>query len=274
MSVGQLTPILGISGDAPKLRILSSQTQLPNPLRLTFMCWACHTGGIDDAYSDLMTLRAPGETWGMGSHTVSGTRRFLMGDELTDIDGPRPIPDDEWHHYAMTAEDTSSTSNRVVGYLDGAEQASGTLVNPVTPNLIALCNSRESDDDPSGVWIGNLCAVKIWTVQLTAEEIRREMWYYMPRKRAGLWACAPMTTVDTRTRNYGGAAGVDWTSLSIYFEQGSSDPESVIWDSFDTMAVNQIIPPPPLDLPWLPRLTNVQGDKGARMISSGFMPPR
>lgn len=242
MSVGQLTTVLGISGTAPKMRILASSTTLPNPNRLTMMCWACHTGSTDDAYSDLLTLRAPGETWGFGSHVVSGTRRFQMGDELTDIDGARPIPDNEWHHYTMTAEDAVGTVTRVVGYLDGVEHMSGTLVPAVTPDLFSLFNSRESDVDPGGVWIGNLCGVKVWTdVVLTPAEIRREMWTYMAQRKAGLWVCAPLHHVNHRTRNMGGAAtGVDWTSLGTFFVAGSSEPAGVIWDVLDTHLVTVV----------------------------------
>jgi len=244
MSVGQLTEAAAIAVTAPKLKIAAASTALPNPNRFTMMCWAQYTGVEVVGYSDLMTIRAPGEVLGCASHGVAGTRRFSLGDESSDLDGTRPIPVNEWHHFTMTAEDAVGTVVRCLGYLDGVQECSGTLVPPVTPDFVQLYNSRESNDDGAGVYVGNVCGLKIWTdVALSPSEIRREMWTYMAQRKAGLWACSPMISVDQRTHNYGGSAGIDWTTQSVYFEIGKvgvvqSEPAGVAWDARPSAAAS------------------------------------
>lgn len=242
MSVGQPTAVLSIAGTAPKLSLDSGTAKMLDSGNFTAMCWGYHTGGGDDGYSDIIAISDNNDVIGMASHApVAGPgnpRVFSMGDLNSDIDGTTVIPDGTWQHYCMTVEKVPGTGTRAVGYLNGVQQMTGSLINPVTPLAVRVFNSRASTTDPGGVWIGNLCAVKIWDgIALTPAEIRREMWTYMARRRNNLYACSPMSSLGTRTHNYAGLASLDWTTISTFFQEGTSDPPGVMWDAFDGAAL-------------------------------------
>lgn len=229
MSVGQLTSVIGQGATSPKLKIT---TVFPDSGNFTVMCWAYHTGGTGDAYSDMFGITDTNDVIGMTLHAVGGVRKFSMGDLNSDIDGLRTIPDNEWNHYCITVTKVPGTGTRAIGYLNGVEHMSGSLINPVTPTQIEIFNSRASDTDSGGVWIGNITALKVWTGKaLTPEEIRKEVWCYTPQRKLGLWAWSPMIDVDQRTANYGGLAGIDWTTQSTIWVAGSSNPGGVVWDA-------------------------------------------
>lgn len=224
MSVGQITnnPV----GTSPKLKIASTTV---NSGRFTAMCWAFHIGGTAEVYADMFTIREAGEVIGMTTHVVTGTRRLSMGDLTSDIDGAVPIADNRWYHFCMTSNDIAGTSTECIGYLNGVEHIRGTLVNPVTgPNDMVLFNSRESDTDGGAVWVGYMAAVKVWdNVALTPEEIRAEMWSYMPARLESLYALSPLEGLEYRVRNH---AGPDWATQSSFFTEGAANPPGVSWD--------------------------------------------
>jgi hypothetical protein len=232
VSVGQPNSVLTMGGGippdvTPKLKVTST---MPNPGQFTLMAWAYHTGGTGDTYSDVFGITDLNDVIGMSFHTANGNKHFSIGDLNSDVDGP-VVPDNEWHHVCLAIGDIAGTGTRSIGYLDGLEAMSGSLINPVTPVFMSLFNSRASDTDASGCWIGNLCGFKIWNeVALTAEEIRREMWSYTPQRLNNLWGWSPMLGLAYRTHNYGGLAGQDWTSQSNWFAEGTNDPPGVVWD--------------------------------------------
>lgn len=227
MSVGQITSPSSLSGLTPKIKIA---TNLPAAARFTFMCWAMHTGGTPDAYSDIIAISDDNDVIGMTFHTVGSAKRFSMGDLGSDVDGSLDLPDNEWHHCALTVDDVTGSGTRAIGYLDGIQHLTGSLVNPPVPTFVQVFNSRSSDSDGGGVWIGYLAAVKIWTdVALTPAEIRREMWTYTPQRWTNLWAWTPLEDSNFRTHNYGGLAGTDWTTQSTFFVDGPNPP-GVLWD--------------------------------------------
>jgi len=244
MSLGQPNTVAQIvpATDAPKLYIASTSTKLHDSANFTMMCWALHTGGTADAYSDLMAISDNNDVVGMGTHSTGAQRVFNLGDLVTDVDGLRTIPDGQWMHFCMTASDIPGTSTRVTGFLNGVEHMTGSLINPATPLYVRVVNSRASADDPGGIWIGNICGVKIWDgVVLTPEEIEREMWTFMPQRWDNLWACSPMRTLDTRTHNYG-SSGVNWTSAGTYFAEGTNEPPGVTWDVMPYTVVYSPVP--------------------------------
>jgi hypothetical protein len=239
MSVGQPTPVLNITAPAPKLSIAAELFDSGN---FTAMCWAYHTGSIDDSYSDLIAISDNNDVIGMATWSNGSVRKFSMGDLNSDIIGPTTLNDNEWYHLTMTVTKVAGTGTRCIGYINGMEDMRGSLINPVTPLAARVWNSRASDDDAGGVWIGNMCGVKIWDgVALTPPEIRREMWTYMAGRKSGLWACSPLMALDMRTHNYGGRTNLDWTTASTFFAEGTSNPAGVAWDWLDThpMAVIQ-----------------------------------
>jgi concanavalin A-like lectin/glucanase superfamily protein len=233
MSLGQPNSTLTIGGGVPpdvtpRLKIT---TTLPNSGQFSFMCWAYHTGGTGDAYSDLIAITDTNDVIGMGLKNITGQSFFNMGDLNSDITDTRPIADNEWHHYCLTVGDVTGTGTRSFGYLDGMLRISGSLINPVVPTFIALINSRASDTDAGAVWIGNMCAVKIWDgPALDPLEVQREMWTYVPKRLNNLWAWSPLAAAATRTHNYAGRASVDWTTQGNWFADGTNDPPGVIWD--------------------------------------------
>ena len=125
-------------------------------------------------------------------------------------------------------------------YLNGSQHMSGSLINAFPPTFISNFNSRASDTDSGAVWTGNMAGLKIWEDRaLIPAQIRREMWCYMPVIRDGLWACSPWVDFNARTNNHGGIGG-DWSTQSIYFTTGSSDPPGVVWDQAEPRSLTQI----------------------------------
>lgn len=229
MSLGQPHSVYAISTPpTPALRIT---TNLPNPTRFTAMCWAMHTGGNDATYSDLIAISDDNDAIGIGSHFTGSVRVFSLGDLLVDLETGTVFPDNEWHHCAFTMND----GGRAIGYFDGVEAMRGALTYPVTPTFFSAFNSRSSNSDPGGCWIGNLSGLKVWNdVALSPAEIRREMWTLMPRRRNNIWALSPLIGLNFAGQNYAGLAGTDWTVQGVsYFADGTSEPAGVVWDMWD-----------------------------------------
>jgi Concanavalin A-like lectin/glucanases superfamily len=242
MSVGQLTDDNVITGTTPKLQ---RTTNLPTPANFTYMVWACHTNGFVNDYQDIFGLSDTNNVIGLGLYNnvagIPGSTDyyFNIGDLNSDVPGNRIIPDNQWNHYCLSIEDVPGTGTRAIGYLNGCEHVRGSLINAFPPTFMSNFNSRASDTDTGAVWTGNMCGLKIWEDRaLTPEQIRKEMWCYMPVIRDGLWACSPWIDVNARTDNYGIAGA--WSTQSVYFTTGSSDPAGVVWDQAEPRSLTQI----------------------------------
>jgi hypothetical protein len=111
-----------------------------------------------------------------------------------------------------------------IGYLDGIEVARSTdteLVPPLFPDndcWLQLFNSRSSETDGGGVFIGHMAGLKVWNnVALTPAEIFAEMWSYWPVRRLDVWAVVPMINKASAGFNY---VGSDFTVQGVDFIDG------------------------------------------------------
>src|SRR3954462_3153720 len=187
MSVGQpITPGSVSTTPTPKIKIEHSSSTapiLPNPVNLTIMLWALHTGGVVNSYNDLAGISDHGDVIGMTlKFPGTGSLIFSIGDNLNDWDSNIVIPDDTWHHFCFTTTPWNGAATRPAlgrGYVDGIEvtnslsgagfmtapDRTNTAVPPAGPSFISLFNTRASDNpgDSTAVFQGNMCAVKIWT---------------------------------------------------------------------------------------------------------------
>lgn len=229
MSLAQLTETFAIGAPTPKLKMT---TNILTTFRFTVMCWANHTGTGADAYQDLFGVTDLNDVCAMSLHTPGASRLFSLGDLNSDHDGITVIGNNEWHHYCMTVDDVSGTGTTCYGFVDGRPEIGPvSLINPIIPTFCSIWNTRASDSDPGGVFVGRACAFKIWdNLALDRTAVLQEMWYYMPQNMAGLYAFSPMSTVDYRTNVFLGRAGQDWTTQSALWTTGP-DPPGVIWDN-------------------------------------------
>ena len=86
-----------------------------------------------------------------------------------------------WYHVCRTRNGTAQKVY-VNGVLDSSETRTCTFT---TANLYAM-------NDLASGWIdGRIAAIKIYTAELTAEEIANEMWTYTPRRTANLNTWSP-----------------------------------------------------------------------------------
>jgi hypothetical protein len=255
MSVGQpIAPGSVSTAPTPKIKIEHSSSTapiLPNPVNLTIMLWALHTGGVVNSYNDLAGISDHGDVIGMTlKFPGTGSLIFSIGDNLNDWDSNVVIPDDTWHHFCFTTTPWNGAATRPAlgrGYVDGIEvvnslsgvgymtapDRTNTAAPPAGPAFISLFNTRASDNpgDATAVFQGNMCAVKIWTdTALTPEEIRREMWAFTPQRTTGLWAFSPLTNINTASHNYAGLANSNWTVQGTDLTTGSNSPAGVVWD--------------------------------------------
>lgn len=215
----------------------------------TAMVWAYHTGGVTDAYQDIISLRdstigagdSDDQVIGLGTKNVGGVRVMNVGDVDTDVDGVQTIPDNEWHHFALTGELTPNSTSppqrtRLTGYLDGIQvvRSSDTELTPPTfPDndcWLQLFNSRSSETDVGSVFVGHMAGLKVWSnVALTPAEIFCEMWSYMPVRTKDIFCVTPMQNEAMSKFNYMGL--IDFTVQGSDFADGVLDPPGVSWDA-------------------------------------------
>jgi hypothetical protein len=248
VSLRQPTATGAVANPTPKLRLDQSSGNTLNSRVFTAMVWAYHTGGTSDAYQDIFAVRdntigggaSDDAIIGMGTHVPGSVRVLNIGDVDTDVDGVQTIPDNEWHHFTMVAEFTPDVGGqgraRVIGYVDGIEHARSDdteLTTPLFPDsdcVIVLFNSRSSDTDGGGVFVGSMAGLKIWSnVALTPAEIAAEMRSYMPVRTRDVWAVLPM--IDKASAGYNYGVGGNFTVQGADFADGTLDPAGVAWDA-------------------------------------------
>lgn len=248
MSLAQNTATSGIGSPTPKLKLDQSANNVMSSRTFTAMVWAYHTGGAGDPYHDIFAVRdntigggnSDDQIVGMGTHSPSGTARVgLLGDVDTDVDGGQTIADNEWHHYTMVCEETPLIGGqgraRAILYVDGVECCRSddtSLTTPLFPDsdcFIVFFNSRSSDTDGGGCWVGSMAGAKIWSnVALTPAEIAAEMWSYMPVRTKDIFAVLPMINKASAGFN---CVGPDFTVQGADFADGTLDPPGVAWEA-------------------------------------------
>jgi len=215
----------------------------------TVMVWAYHTGGITDAYQDIISLRdstigagdSDDQVIGMGTKDGGGGVRIAnLGDVDTDVDGVQAIPDNEWHHFTLVGELTPNSTSppqrtRLTGYVDAIQHARSSdteLTPPTFPDndcWLQLFNSRSSETDVGSVFVGHMAGLKVWSgVALTPAEIFKEMQCYMPVRTKDIFCVTPMQNKAMAKFNYMGL--VDFTVQGAAFVDGVLDPPGVSWD--------------------------------------------
>jgi hypothetical protein len=246
VSLKQPTATGSVANPAPKLKLDQSSGVTLNSKVFTAMVWAYHTGGTTDAYQDIICVRdstiGAGESddqiIGLGTHVPGSVRVLNVGDVDSDVDGVQAILDNEWHHFTLVCEltpDSGGQHVRAIGYLDGVEVVRSTdteLIPPLFPDSdcwLQLFNSRSSETDGGGCFVGSMAGLKVWSnVALTPAEIAAEMWSYMPVRTRDVWAVAPMINKASAGYNYGVAG--NFTVQGADFVDGELDPPGVSWN--------------------------------------------
>jgi len=249
MSLSQPTATGSIGTPTPKLKLDQSSGVTLNSSAFTAMVWAYHTGGVSDAYQDIISIRdstigggaSDDQVVGLGTHVPGSVRVLNLGDVDTDLDGTQTIPDNEWHHFTLIGEkvpDSGGQRVRLTAYFDGVQHLRSddtSMTPPIFPDsdcFIQFFNSRSSDTDAGSVFVGYMAAIKIWNdVVLKPWEVQREMWSYLPVRRRDAWAVLPLIDKASAGFNY---LGADFTVQGANFAAGALDPPGVSWD--DPMA--------------------------------------
>jgi hypothetical protein len=236
-----------LADPAPKLKLDQSGsgnagTILSVPGAFTLMVWAHYIGGAGVTYRDILAVRdssvsgSPGtdQIVGVSRQEVGGVGMLNNGDVDSDAVGGR-LPDNEWHHITFTGEVVpTSQVLRLTSYLDGVVSARSSdteMLAPVFPNpscWIQLFNSRSSESDGTGVFIGYMAALKIWNnVALTPDEIRQEMWSYLPVRTKDIFAVNPLASKESAATDLVHPTG--WTVQGVDFATGALEPPGVSW---------------------------------------------
>lgn len=246
-----------LADPAPKLKLDQSSAAGSNPAAIlnssgpfTMTLWARYQGiGAGDAlavpYRDIISIRNSDSGGGAGVDQIIGLvahglsdpdfRVVSVGDVDSDADGAIGIPYNEWHHFAWVCEEVPNpaTNIRQIGYMDGVEHtrsADNEMTPPVFPaNLcwIQLFNSRSSDSDGTGVYIGYLSGLKIWNAALTPDEIRKEMWSFLPVRTKDIFACNPLTTRESAVNDL--IHATPWTVQGADIITSTLEPPGVQW---------------------------------------------
>lgn len=247
MALAQNTARGAAADPSPKLKMDQSTNVVLNSDFYTMMVWAYSSVAAigDGAYADIMCVRdstvggdpSDDKVVAIYHKDVSTNWIVSMGDDVEDIDGGVRVPANQWRHYTLVSQDMPTQEVCITSYLDGAQQrraldAVTDVTPPIFPNndcFIQLFNSRSSASDSSSIWQGHMAGFKCWNnVALTPEEIRREMWTYVPIRKAGLYSALPMIN---KAHSVFDLTGKTWTVTGADFADSNFNPPGVQWEA-------------------------------------------
>ncbi len=187
--------------DAGATDALRRTTSLPSETACTMMAWYklitrtdfgtfialvdSGSGGqmiqLDDSGSNVLTI------WSSGGNTTGTT-----------------INTAQWYHMAMVVE-LPGAGDDVLFYLDGVLDISRAVGNG---SIVDMAYGNNNIDE--GV-TAQCAAIKVWDAILTVDEVKNEMFTYLPQRMANIHLWTPCLSTGGTTFKDFSSAGLDWT---------------------------------------------------------------
>jgi Concanavalin A-like lectin/glucanases superfamily len=130
----------------------------------------------------------------------TGGTTVVLSDDATSYDGTTVPALGSWVHLAMVVAGTGA--GQFVAYVNGVQEITAPGKASIVGEVIIV--GQDPGNEPFN---GSVAAIKIWAAALTPDEMKAEMWQYLPVRTAGLVSWHPFL-LQTDTDQY----GASWTA--------------------------------------------------------------